>query len=141
MRAKFIFEKFVEDDSDPITDMGIGISQRIIKTKAFKILQFIASKGQEGASLTEIQYFIWTEIRKFSEKDFWKKTQTWDYDSHTRRYTREKFIRASRGFYTTALYGGWHYPGLLHKYCKKNEKGKWVLVRWPKGNENIYDRN
>jgi ankyrin repeat protein len=31
MRAKFIYEKFTEDNSDPIHDMGIGMIQQIIK--------------------------------------------------------------------------------------------------------------
>jgi hypothetical protein len=30
MRAKFIFEKFTDDDSDPIRDMGIGFTKKLM---------------------------------------------------------------------------------------------------------------
>jgi hypothetical protein len=141
MRAKFIFEKFTENDSDPIADMHIGYPAKQLNTKAWKILDFIRSKGEEGASFTEIQHFIWVELQGGKEKDFWKKEEvrTGWWRSGGESVTKQ---RASRGNYCTNLYGcGSYYTGhrgLLHKYCKKNDKGKWVLVRMPKPYEAIY---
>lgn len=95
--------------------------------KSWKILEFIKSKGKRGASLQEIQHYIWVFLDQKPPEDFWKKDD----------YTWSK-KRSSRGHWATALYGSGAYPGLLHKYCKKNEKGKWVLVRMPNPGENIY---
>jgi len=97
-------------------------------TKAWKILEFIGSK-KEGVGLTEIQHFIWTELDGYSEEDFWRKSETWDGKDR---------LRATRGHWCTALYGGcFYHTGLLHEYCKKVGK-KWVLVNMPKPGENIY---
>jgi len=125
MRAKFINEKFT-DKSDPITDMGIGYK---VNLKSIKILEFIGSKGENGASFTEIQHYIWVKLNKRSEESFWEKGNSYDFRKHKNRK-----IRQSRGYWTDGLYGG-----LLAKYCKKNPiNHKWVLVRMPRYNENIF---
>ena len=139
MRAKFVFEKFKEE-SDPIKDLNIGYPEKQINTKSWKILKFIESKGEEGASLKEIQYFIWTELSGYSDKSFWEKNKLrpnqYKYGANLQRKTR--------GFWNTNLLGsgGPYYrgkPGLLHKYCKKSEvTHKWVLERMPKPNEKFY---
>lgn len=135
MKAKFIFEKF-KQNSDPIKDMGIGYSKKQLNSKAFKILSFIRSKGEEGASLTEIQFYIWTELNGYSAESFWEKDRTGK--------------RLSRGYWTTNLYGHSIYSyvsrniaygeprGILYKFCIKNNKGKWVLKRMPRPNERFY---
>lgn len=131
MRAKFVFEKFVED-SDPISDLGISYSEKQAKRQfqshAWRLLKFIKSKGEEGASFTEIQYFIWTELQKKDPKEFWKSAD----------YSKYK-TRASRGMWSTVLYGSWKYKGLLHRFCKKNpDTKKWVFVRYPRPGEIFY---
>jgi hypothetical protein len=143
MRAKFVNEIFTED-GDPISDMRIGYPKKQVSTKAWRILDFIKNKGEEGASFTEIQHFIWTKLKGLSDKSFWKKEKTWSYNYKTGR-DYPTTIRATRGIYCTNLYGteGNYWatdkkPGLLHKYCKKNDKGKWVLVRMPKPYEAFY---
>lgn len=129
MRAKFIFEKF-EEDSDPIRTMNIGYPQRTINSMSWKILEFIKSKGEEGASLKEIQYFIWVENgndpKKFFEKSYY------DYRTPPQRKTR--------GYWNTSLLGsGYAHEGLLHKFCYKNENKRWIFKRFPKPGENFYD--
>ena len=104
------------------------------KTKAWKILEFIGSKGEEGVGLTEVQHYIWTELDGYNEKDFWRKTYTWGGS-----YDKLVQLRATRGHWCTALYGGYYYHnGLLNEYCKKNDKKKWVLDHMPKPKETIY---
>jgi hypothetical protein len=122
-------EKFTET-SDAIVDMGIGFNPQKTKTKSFKILLFINSRGEDGASLLEIQHFIYVELNGGSEQQFWETKED--------RYWPGK-KRITRGYWCTNLLGSHRWPGLLHKYCKKNEKGKWVIKRWPKFEENLYD--
>jgi hypothetical protein len=136
---EILYEKFT-DESDPIKDLNIGYGKKP-NLKSFKILLFIASKGKEGASFTEIQHYIWVELNGSSEKSFWEK------DTY-RRWNDEKSVklRASRGFWTDGLYGsgigswgGTTTTGLLPKYCKKNPMNhKWVLVRMPRPGEDIF---
>lgn len=121
MRAKRVFE--FEKGGDPKKSLNLGHGKHV-KTKGFKILDFIAQAGKEGRSFTEIQKFIWTEIRGYKEEDFWKKDTP--------------ATRLSRGTYTTGLYGTQFQKGLLTTYCHKNEKGKWVLDRFPRPDENMY---
>lgn len=126
-------------DTDPIHDMGVGFDKKMTNRKAFKVLKFIASKGEDGASLTEIQYFIWTKLKKYPKKDFWEKSLTWGPSGN-----RDVKIRATRGYWADALYGTSGYygnttKGLLPKYCKKNPiTRKWVLKRWPKPGEKLF---
>jgi len=134
MRAIFINEKFTED-SDPISDMNIGYPARQINTMSWKILKFIESKGEEGAGLTEIQYYIWTELEGHDKKSFWEKGP-----SRPRGHGDQSPLRRTRGHWTTNLFGGPNYhEGLLNKYCVKNPKNKkWVLKRLPRPNEKFY---
>lgn len=124
-------EKF-KAESDPIQDMGIGYSKRTLDSKSFKILQFIGSKGKEGASLTEIQHFIWTELDGYDEESFWKKQYVQGYNYKTGK-TYPSSARKTRGHWNTQLFGGPSYhEGLLHKYCVKNpDTKKWVLKKMP----------
>lgn len=144
MRARFVNEKFTKD-GDPIKDMGIGYKKRVLNSKAWKILEFIKSKGEEGASLIEIQHYIFVVLNGNSEEDFWKKTDKWMYNPRTGQSYKTK-ARATRGYWNTNLYGTTYpfysdegNPGLLHKYCKKNPKTKkWVFVRFPEPGEKIF---
>jgi len=106
-------------------------------TKAWKILEFIGSKGEEGVGLTEIQHFIWTKLDGYSEEDFQRKEKARVYSRNGSFRNTE--LRVTRGHWCTALYGGYYYhTGLLNEYCKKNDKNKWVLDHMPKPKENIY---
>jgi len=141
MKAKlikdYLNEKFIKE-SDPIEDMGIGHSKRTLNSKSFKILLFIESKGKEGASLKEIQYFIWTKLDGYSHKSFYERSSdSWDWETNNRR----KGQRKTRGHWNTQLFGGSHYhEGLLHKYCEQNpETNKWVLRDLPLPQENMYN--
>ena len=120
---------------DPIKSLRLGYGNKPDK-KAWKILEFIGSKGEEGAGLTEIQRFLWTEIQGRNQEEFeLSSNDKWGYNYH---FPYNK-TRATRGYYGTNLYGSGSKPGLLHKYCRKNEKGKWVLERMPEPGENIYE--
>ena len=107
------------------------------ETKAWKILEFIGSKGKEGASFKEIQFYIWTVLDGKSVESFyemspiriWNKKQGRGYDSQARQ---------SRGHWCTALYGGMHYHSGLLSYCRKNKDNKWVLEYMPAPGTNIY---
>jgi len=128
MRAQFVFEKFKEE-TDPIKDMGIGYGKKG-ETTAFKILLFLQDKGEEGATVQEIQHFILVDLYGMSEEDFWKK----DYRGG----------RSTRGYWVGGIYGSAdrkkHVRGLLYTYCEKNPKTKkWVLQRLPKPGEHIFD--
>ena len=136
MRAKFVNEKFTED-SDPIKDLNIGYGKKPL-TKSWKILDFIKSKGEEGASLKEIQYFIWTKLDGKTPESFYRRSRDYtDWETGNPR----KGQRKTRGHWNTQLLGGMHYhEGLLHKYCEKNPvTKKWVIKRMPKPGENFYD--
>lgn len=125
---------------DPIKAMSLGYGKKP-ETKAWKILEFIDSKGEEGAGLTEIQYFIWTEIQGYDPDDFWQSsTDKWGYSQSYGNQPHNK-LRNTRGYYNTALYGGGSMgEGLLHRFCKKNPATKkWVLQRMPGPGENIYE--
>jgi ankyrin repeat protein len=123
-------EKF-EKESDPIKDIGIGYSKRMLNSMSMKILQFLENKGEEGASLKEIQYFIWIENGNDPKKFFEKS----DY------YGRTISQRKTRGYWNTNLLGSsYSHEGLLHKFCKQNpETKKWILKRYPEFKEKFYD--
>jgi predicted nucleotidyltransferase len=131
---------------DPIKSMKLGYGNKL-KTKAWKILDFIRSKGEEGVSFTELQKFIWTEIAGNSEEDFYKTSEDIHreyYESRGKEYNPSwrplsNKTRASRGYYNTALFGGTSNTGLLHKYCEKTDNGKWAIKRMPNPGENIYE--
>ena len=142
MRARLVNEKFKEE-SDPVKDMGIGYTPRQLNSKTFKVLDFIKSKGEEGASFTEIQYYIWTVLNGNDSEEFWQKSKvdTWDYNLNRRGTT--KYIRKTRGYWTTQLFGSpGNHEGLLHMCCKKNpETKKWVFVKYPgAGGKPIYTK-
>jgi hypothetical protein len=129
---------------DPKKSMGLGYGNKM-NTKGWKVLKFIQSFGEEGASLTDIQKFIFVELNGRDEEDFWKKSQgRWD---HSQDKWDSKAIgpRASRGYWNTYLYGngmgawGGHKEGLLNRYCHKNEKGRWVLDEMPAPGANIFE--
>jgi len=104
---------------DPVKSLGLGYGNKM-NTKAWKILQFIGSKGEEGAGLTDIQRFLWTELQERSLKDFeMSSNDKWGYN-YPSLYNK---TRATRGYYNTNLYGTRYKPGLLRKYCRKNERG------------------
>jgi len=138
MRAKFINEKFKEE-SDPIKDLGIGYDKRQVNSKSWKVLEFIESKGEEGASYTEIQHYIWTELNNKPEEEFWEKRKTWGINPKTGIYYETR-RRKSRGYWSTQLSGSYAFDwkGLLPTFCKKNEKGKWVLKRMLRPKEKFY---
>ena len=100
---------------DPVKSLGLGYGNKM-NTKAWKILQFIGSKGEEGAGLTDIQRFLWTELQERSLKDFeMSSNDKWGYN-YPSLYNK---TRATRGYYNTNLYGTRYKPGLLRKYCRK----------------------
>ena len=129
-------------NQDPQKWLGLGYKGKM-NTSSWKILEFIRSKGKEGASLTEIQKFIFVDLNGNSEEDFWKPSR--EPNERSRWNDPSEKLRATRGYWTTALYGGRtykgnHYPGLLNKYCKKNPiTKKWVLEKMPLPGETIYE--
>jgi hypothetical protein len=129
MKAKLV-EKF-QRGQDPIKSMGLGYGSKR-ETIAWKVLEFIKSKGEEGASFTEIQKLAWMLGHPDrSEEDFYEKNEP------TKWYPNAQ--RKTRGYWTTnfGAYSGRERRGLLDYYCKKNDKGKWVIARWPKPGENL----
>jgi len=119
---------------DPAKAMGIGYGNKP-NTKIWKILEFIGSKGEEGASLTEIQHFVWTVLQGKPEEKFWKKSQTWAPGGSDKKV----YLRSTRGYYTDALYASGEHRGLLQTYCVKNAKGKYVLTHMPKPGQSIFE--
>jgi len=146
MRARFVFEKFTEK-GDPIKQMGIGYPESQLETMSWKILKFIENKGEEGASLTEIQHYIWVDLEGHAEKDFWKTYPIRQYDNK-RGVVHNTFARRTRGHWNTRLLGGAigsfghrYYQGLLLTYCKRNPVTKrWTLVRLPNPNEKFFKK-
>jgi len=131
---------------DPLKALDLGYGGKI-KTKAWKILKFIGEAGDVGRGLTEIQKFIWSlnspdadfEKTTIAHKIEYYKKRGKEYDRDILPYEK---TRASRGYWNTQLYGSSGmkpHPGILNKYCKKNDKGKWVLVRMPRPGENIFE--
>ena len=57
---------------DPKTALGMNYGKKPL-TNAWKILEFVGSKKEEGVTYTEIQHFIWTVLWEKSEESFWKK--------------------------------------------------------------------
>ena len=95
-------------------------------TMSWKLLTWLGSKSTQGATLTDIQYYIWTMLENKDGNEFYHK------DHQNQRKTR--------GHWNTQLYGGYYYHGgLLHLYCQKIN-GKWVLKNMPKPNEKIYKK-
>lgn len=121
-------EETIEEPKEEIPQEEKKARKGKTDTNAWKILDFIRKAGDEGVSFTEIQYFIWTKLKGFDPDNFYKKST--DYSG--------KKSRGSRGYYATNLYGASNYEGLLPTYCRKNEKGKWVIKRMPGEGENVY---
>ena len=127
---------------DPIKSLGLGYGNKM-NTSTWKVLEFIGSKGEEGASLTEIQKYIYVNLEGKTEEEFWEPTiiRFKKYYGDVGKSAREPYekTRASRGHWNTALYGSHKFPGILHKYCRKNPiTKKWVLERMPEPGENFY---
>jgi hypothetical protein len=148
MKAKYVNECLNEkfaDVTDPIKDMNIGYPESQLNRAAWKILKFIEEKGEEGASLTEIQFFIWTECEGHNPEKFWKKEPVRNYNPKT-KLMYDTSARRTRGHWNTRLIGsnngnhGERYPqGILLTYCHKNPNNKkWVLTRLPKPNEKFF---
>jgi hypothetical protein len=128
MKAKLVSETLNEfhQTGDPLNKLNLGFGNHP-KTKSFKILNFIGSKGEEGVSFTEIQHFILVTLGGMPEEEFWEKSDD---------------CRKTRGSWCTNLYGSaYHSEGLLTTYCHKNTKGKWVLDKLPYAGENIYKKH
>ena len=128
-----------ERGKNPMKSMGLGYGKKR-ESVSWKVLEFIGSKGEEGASLTEIQRFLW-DLKGHPEEDFEVTSgDKWGFDGDSYRNNSYNKTRASRGYWTTQLYGTRRRPGLLPKYCKKSPATKkWVLVRMPNPGENIYE--
>lgn len=126
---------------EPLKALGLSYGEKM-KTNSWKILEFIKDKGEEGASFTEIQRFIYVDLKGYSEENFQKKDKNrWIRTKHGHGIV-EPGLRSSRGYYTDLLYGGSFYSysknkGLLYKWCEKNDKGKWIIKKWPKPGENL----
>ena len=133
MKAKMINEFMRGGDPKRILGLGYGNKPN---TTAWKILEFIGSKGEEGAGLKEIQRFILVNLKGWSEDEFERKETYKDWDGN------EKNLRSTRGYYATNLYGSNGMfgggPGLLAKYCHRNANRKWVLDRMPNPKEPLY---
>jgi hypothetical protein len=67
MRAKFIYEKFTEDDSDPISDLNIGYA---FLHKLKKGTMFIAKK-QMGFSSSNLDEYILVENGPYTMRKGW----------------------------------------------------------------------
>jgi hypothetical protein len=123
---------------EPFKAMGIGYGKKL-DTKAWKVIEFIKSKGEEGASFTEIQRYVFVDLNGGSEEDFWKTSpqSIWVKNG----VYRETPMRNSRGFWKAQLTGSGpgRQEGILPKFCYKNNKGKWVLKRMPKPGENLIE--
>ncbi len=129
MRAKTVNEDF-KRGQEPLKALGLSYGSKL-NTLAWKILEFIGSKGKEGASFTEIQKFAWLRTHPDkTEKDFYEKEEPTKWNP--------KPSRKTRGYFSVELlsWEGGGRKGLL-SFCHKNEKGKWVLDRMPKPGENL----
>ena len=139
MRAKTVNEASsgFQRYRDPKTALGMNYGKKPL-TNTWKILEFIGSKGEEGASFTEIQHFIWTVLWGKSEESFWKKEDRY-IESEKYGYKKSKAgIRSTRGIYALGLIGRTYTSkGILLMWCHKNAKGKWVLDRMPEPGENL----
>lgn len=148
VRAVFEFE----EDMNSYKSLRIGQHQhKRSNSTGWKILKFISSKGDEGARFTDIQHFIYVTINGGTEEDFWEKGDNWAYDE---RNNRHKIVqrRKTRGYWNTNLYGSPGYDSkqkrfidsktyALLRFCKKNDKGKWIIDRWPDYDENLFGPN
>lgn len=122
--------------------MSIGYGEKL-HTKAWKVLDFIKSFGDAGVRMTEIQKYIFVDLNGNSEEDFHRRTGFERYDYKKEKYVPSKGNRATRGYWTTALYGqygswGEGKKGLLPEYCRQNPNGKWVFDHYPTGGGNIF---
>jgi len=106
---------------DPKDTMNIGLGPKFLHSKSYKILNFIREAGEEGRSYMDIIKFIYFEVNGAP--------YGLDYFKNGR----------GRGYWASGLYTRSDKKrGLLNEYCRKNDKGKWVFVRFPSRNENIF---
>ena len=103
-------------------------------TKTWKLLTWLGEQP-DGATLTEIQHYIFVELNGNSEEKFWEK------DTPNQWRENGQPLRKTRGYWNTQLFGtDFNHGGLLHVYCEKVGK-KWVLKRMPTKDELLYDQN
>jgi len=107
-------------------------------TRSWKLLKWLGEQP-DGATLTEIQHYIFVDLNGNSEEEFWEKGPTsGPWNPKTRRYGDVE-LRKTRGYWNTQLFGtDYNYGGLLHNFCEKIGK-KWVLKRMPEKDELLYD--
>jgi hypothetical protein len=91
-------------------------------------LRYIYDAGEEGRSYTEIQRFYYELEGKTRDRDEYteKPGGGWDSEKVNREYNSTK----DRGIGATMLSGGDYrglQTGILHAFCTKNDKGKWIL--------------
>lgn len=112
--SEFLKESKGEWLKDVTDKYGAINNLRLDDTTRIRILEFIYEAGNEGRSYTDIVRFIVETI----------KGETYNWKTH-------------RGYGSGQLTGipGHHWTnqgaqkyGLLYKYCKKNENGRWVLA-------------
>lgn len=110
------------------------------KTKTWKLLKWLGEQP-DGATLTEIQHYIFVDINHNPEEEFWEKSPT-RYGPRTKYKDRSEIsLRKTRGYWNTQLFGtDYNHGGLLHVYCEK-VGNKWVLKRMPTKDELMYDQN
>lgn len=122
---------------DPYKKLNIG-SHRHEKTDthSWKILMFIDSFGREGVGLTEIQKYIWVDLNGGSVEDFYRPLAKYKYNTGNLSLDNGKPEgRATRGYWTSNLYGTGRQEGILRKFGERTGTGKWRIRKWP----NYYD--
>ena len=113
------------------------------KTKTWQLLKWLGEQP-DGATLTEIQHYIFVNINGNPEDEFWEKSTSWTTprrNNRTGRYSETAELRKTRGYWNTQLFGtDFNHGGILHNFCEKVGK-KWVLKRMPDKSELLYDPN
>jgi len=108
---QFINEARTKEWMEVEDNLGKTSNMRIDDTTKIRVLEFIYESGEEGRRYTDIVKFIIEEIKQMGP------------------YSRDQH----RGYWSTNLTGaggmfGGPITGLLPRYCKKNENGRWVLA-------------
>lgn len=91
----------------------------IIDTKTSRLRRFIASMGEYGASVREMQRALWYMSHKGIRHAVFVS------DLGVER--EPEFIDVPRGYWCTNLYGTGARVGFLSRHCQKNSLGRWVL--------------
>ena len=78
MRARFIYEKFIQQDSDPITDMNIGRNKKTILAKVNslkgtvsedEIFDFIEALAHDAEDNTDVNCAVFDVYMPFNMKE------------------------------------------------------------------------